>query len=301
MEESTEKNSSELEALDLEKKKLEVEKLKKENKELEKAWFKKPQWWSIIVPTFIGLITIVTTTFLAYKTGIINISKLEAKVDTLTKKRQTLDSINNILLNKNYSLEEKYKVFERKNKNLQFTNNNLVRTNINKSNQIDSTVIILNNLAIKKNILESEILDLKRSLSVLSNNYTIYKEDAESIKSFYIEVIKADYATKRKIYNRLISTSLELDESRMKNNELQIELGFLRSRINLTENEEYQINLRNSAMRQNYLKGVIPEFRPLKDFDEDFQTELRQLISLPLDQFMIELRKKGIQFKRASK
>ncbi len=70
------------------------------------------------------------------------------------------------------------KVFERKNKNLQFTNNNLVRTNINKSNQIDSTVIILNNLAIKKS---------SSKYILLLNSDTIIKENTLNKCLNYIE------------------------------------------------------------------------------------------------------------------
>jgi len=101
-----------IENLDLRKKELEVEKLEKETKkldieqqklliekaELTKKWYKKPQWWSVLVPLIIGTGTV----WIAFSTGIISVQRLTNQKEDLEKNvkmlNQDIKTKNQILL-----------------------------------------------------------------------------------------------------------------------------------------------------------------------------------------------------------
>lgn len=87
-----------------EKLKTEHEKLILEKEELKKTWFRKPQWWSALLPTLIGILTL----WAAYSTGIFGIQRLQnEKVqlqDTIQKVTLNLKNIRDTILKKEYAL-----------------------------------------------------------------------------------------------------------------------------------------------------------------------------------------------------
>lgn len=68
--------------LEIEKIKIETTKLKAEQNELNKPWYAKPQWWSVLVPFIIGTGTIL----IAFLTGIISVERLKNERDDLAKR-----------------------------------------------------------------------------------------------------------------------------------------------------------------------------------------------------------------------
>lgn len=67
--------------LEIEKLKIEITKIQTEFNDLNKPWFKKPQWWSVLVPFIIGAGTI----SIAFLTGIISVERLKNEKEDLAK------------------------------------------------------------------------------------------------------------------------------------------------------------------------------------------------------------------------
>lgn len=124
--------SSTLNDLEIEKRKLEIEKIKietakleTEQKELNKPWYAKPQWWSVLVPFIIGTGTIL----IAFLTGIISVERLKNEKNDLAKtiklQKDSIIYFSNYVQTQKDSLIELVKLEQSNIRRLQFLSDSL--------------------------------------------------------------------------------------------------------------------------------------------------------------------------------